>query len=68
MLGDVGDKLVRDEKAEDRLHIRLPAIDVDEFEASEALQPMPDRVSYAGSELSCDPLLCKSSAGWLLAR
>lgn len=66
MLGDVGDKLVREEKAEDRLHIRLPA--ADDIEASEGRRLISDRVSYAGGELSCDALRNESSAGWLLAK
>ena len=43
MLGDAGDKLLREEKAEDGSHRRLPAID--EFEVDEGLRLISDSVS-----------------------
>lgn len=63
MLGDVGDMLVRDEKPDDKDHIRLLASDT--VEAKEEFRWI-DSVSYAGGKLSCDCLLGVTSTASLL--
>lgn len=52
MFVDVEDKLVREEKAEDRvLGLRLPV--TDELEANEGFRLIYDGMSYARGKLSC---------------